>query len=172
MAAYYLRNRDKIRNKQNEYDKGRKQQKKQYYEDNKEAILNKRKQYYSCNRDAVIARVRLYRKLNKVKIQRFISNYIKTHRLYASKLGKAFKASMLLSPTIKERDQYRCRLCGTGKQLIIHHIIPKSINISLIEDTNNLITLCKACHLIAHDGCYARINNEIQHQLINLVKES
>ena len=34
MAAYYLRHKDSIRTKQNEYDKTRKKEKKQYYIDN------------------------------------------------------------------------------------------------------------------------------------------
>ena len=45
---------------------------------------------------------------------------------------------------IFERDKV-CQLCGSNKQLIIHHIIPNGP-----ADPNNLILLCRRCHTIVH----------------------
>jgi len=46
---------------------------------------------------------------------------------------------------ILERDHHTCQCCGTKSRLEIHHIIP--FRISQNNTYNNLITLCKTCHL-------------------------
>ena len=83
-----------------------------------------------------------------------------------------------LSPVVRERDGYRCKICGTKSNLHTHHIIPFSQIVQEILsehpdldpvsdvnelcdivthedrflDTSNLITLCKDCHFyIAHE---------------------
>lgn len=48
--------------------------------------------------------------------------------------------------TIFKRDNFRCQLCGAGKNLEAHHIIKKSLHPELIFDIDNGITLCKDCH--------------------------
>jgi len=50
-----------------------------------------------------------------------------------------------ISSKIRERDNYCCKICGTGGKVEVHHIIPKSIGGT--EDETNLITLCKDCHV-------------------------
>ncbi len=45
---------------------------------------------------------------------------------------------------VLERDGYRCQICGTGKDLSVHHIIP--YRISKRDDPDNLITVCNSCH--------------------------
>lgn len=50
---------------------------------------------------------------------------------------------------VKERDNYSCQLCGTTKDLHVHHMsgydqIPN-------EPIESLITLCKFCHKAEHD---------------------
>lgn len=79
---------------------------------------------------------------------------------------------------MRERDGYRCKICGTKSNLHTHHIIPFSQIVQEILsehpdldpvsdvnelcdivthddrflDTSNLITLCKDCHFyIAHE---------------------
>lgn len=57
---------------------------------------------------------------------------------------------------IRERDMFKCRFCGSRKDVEIHHITPKSI-----EGTNhefNLITLCKACHMFIHCNPQGRLS--------------
>lgn len=43
-----------------------------------------------------------------------------------------------------ERDNYRCKICGSTKKLHVHHIIPRRLGGN--NELSNLITLCAACH--------------------------
>ena len=45
---------------------------------------------------------------------------------------------------ITKRDKV-CKLCGSSKDLIIHHIIPNGSS-----DPDNLILLCRRCHYVVH----------------------
>ncbi|MCL6611200.1 MAG: HNH endonuclease [Peptococcaceae bacterium] len=47
-----------------------------------------------------------------------------------------------------ERDNYRCRGCGTTRHLEIHHIIFRSQGGT--DEISNLVTLCRRCHQRAH----------------------
>lgn len=44
-----------------------------------------------------------------------------------------------------ERDNYKCRLCGTTQNLQLHHICGRGKK--LTNDINNCIMLCQHCHL-------------------------
>lgn len=49
--------------------------------------------------------------------------------------------------TILIRDRFKCQKCGSGFDLTVHHVIPKSLcSEEMMWDTNNGITLCKGCH--------------------------
>ncbi len=50
----------------------------------------------------------------------------------------------------KERDMYRCQLCGTVHQAEGHHIIDYQYGGRASED--NIITLCHTCHKEVHQG--------------------
>lgn len=65
-----------------------------------------------------------------------------------------------------ERDNYICRHCGapgSKSYLNAHHIIPFSIDKSLMYDITNGITLCKKCHANEHKRLRKQIkkNNQI-----------
>jgi 5-methylcytosine-specific restriction endonuclease McrA len=78
----------------------------------------------------------------------------------------------IVSKEIKIRDDFTCALCGDrGVRLNVHHITPWSKDRSLRFDTNNLVTLCKSCHINkAHDGnVHGDVNNDIREILINHV---
>ena len=53
-----------------------------------------------------------------------------------------------LNKLIKERDGYMCKNCGSNKLLIVHH---KDMNYRN-DNLNNLITLCRSCHVRLHNG--------------------
>lgn len=53
---------------------------------------------------------------------------------------------------VMQRDNYRCRLCGTSLNLHLHHIIYKSEDKSKINDENNLIMLCAEHHRLVHSN--------------------
>ena len=46
---------------------------------------------------------------------------------------------------VMQRDNYRCRLCGTSLNLHLHHIEGRGKD--LTNDINNCIMLCRHCHL-------------------------
>ncbi len=59
---------------------------------------------------------------------------------------------------IYERDDFTCRLCGKrGGRLTLHHIVPVWQDEDLVADSQNLVTLCTACHhkVNGHEHEYA-----------------
>ena len=66
---------------------------------------------------------------------------------------------------ILERDNTACVLCGSIENLQVHHIVP--LCIALVNNTNNLVTLCRKCHFNkAHIPTNtSQVNEEVQQQL-------
>lgn len=65
---------------------------------------------------------------------------------YTATFGKALKEA------IKRRDGFKCTKCGAPQEellkagLVIHHIDHNKNN----NSSDNLISLCRSCHLIVH----------------------
>lgn len=65
---------------------------------------------------------------------------------------------MIINPKSKDtlrkyalkRDSFTCQECGATDNLQVHHIKPKKYHPELSNNLDNLITLCKNCHLKAH----------------------
>jgi 5-methylcytosine-specific restriction endonuclease McrA len=53
---------------------------------------------------------------------------------------------------VMQRDNCRCRLCGTSLNLQLHHIIYRSEDKSKINDVNNCIMLCNVHHRLVHSN--------------------
>ena len=53
---------------------------------------------------------------------------------------------------VMQRDNYKCRLCGTPFDLNEHHIVYKSEDRKLINEPTNLIVLCTRCHARVHSN--------------------
>jgi hypothetical protein len=51
------------------------------------------------------------------------------------------------SAKIRERDKYKCRLCYSPNDLVVHHATYERLG---HEDDMDLITLCDPCHKIHH----------------------
>lgn len=61
------------------------------------------------------------------------------------------RAAMAMRPLVYERDDHRCRLCGTqGGKLTLHHVLPVWARPDLAAEFDNLATLCRACHRSAN----------------------
>lgn len=55
---------------------------------------------------------------------------------------------------VKRRDGYKCAYCGSTEKLEAHHIEQEAKNSEKAHDLDNGITLCRACHHLAHNGNY------------------
>lgn len=61
---------------------------------------------------------------------------------------------------VLKRDGYECQMCGSNDNLHAHHIIAWASTEDgspLRFDVDNGVTLCKECHLKAHNGCWRNI---------------
>jgi 5-methylcytosine-specific restriction endonuclease McrA len=64
-----------------------------------------------------------------------------------------------------------CQLCQKTydySSLVLHHIVPMSINDALYKEPKNLLPLCKKCHLIAHNNNWQLIDEYIQKKFIGM----
>lgn len=69
------------------------------------------------------------------------------------KVGERHPVDPAIRQGTFQRDNYRCRCCGTGGvaflgALIYHHVIPVSCHGS--DSVDNGLTLCDSCHLTLH----------------------
>jgi len=57
----------------------------------------------------------------------------------------------LNAKVVHEKYDYTCQQCGQGSSILhAHHIIPVAADITKAYDIDNLITLCKSCHMEVH----------------------
>ena len=59
--------------------------------------------------------------------------------------------------TVFFRDGFRCTKCGTTRDLQAHHIKSWKLNRDSRYEVANGVTLCRKCHLEAHDGSWKNI---------------
>ena len=52
---------------------------------------------------------------------------------------------------VRNRDGNRCMKCNTKQDLTVHHILPKMLYPELVDQLDNMITLCTSCHKHYHD---------------------
>ena len=71
------------------------------------------------------------------------------------KKGTSREVSTYLRQLCFERDNWECQKCGTTENLHCHHINGYTQNKILVNDIENVITLCKSCHKEVHSevGC-------------------
>lgn len=51
----------------------------------------------------------------------------------------------------KERDNYTCQVCGSTENVEGHHLFEYSYE-NGASAPDNIITLCRRCHLMVHHG--------------------
>lgn len=60
------------------------------------------------------------------------------------------KTSAQLVAEIRNRDGNKCAKCGSTESLQVHHKVHRSEGGT--DSPDNLVTLCAACHIAAHEG--------------------
>lgn len=73
---------------------------------------------------------------------------MKKERYYSERRGSLKDTNWTKS--VLERDDYKCRRCGSKEKLVAHHIVPWKESIELRFDANNGETLCRSCHMKHH----------------------
>jgi hypothetical protein len=85
-------------------------------------------------------------------------SYARQFQLIDGKVEQKEKRRTLSSKIkgkILKRDGNSCVVCGEIKNLEIHHIMAiMGSSIKELDDHHNLVTLCKECHYLAHNGNY------------------
>lgn len=134
---------------------------KHYRDTHKEHLNEYTREYYLKNKDRISKR-------NAEKIRRKCEE----NPEFKEKLGIRRFVTLSLKYTVLERDNFKCVLCGIKtKELCCHHILPVKVAPNRIEDTNNLVTLCKKCHLYkAHAGDFQKYDKELAQKLLEQVK--
>jgi len=91
---------------------------------------------------------------------------IKGEKNYLWRGGKSFEKygiewTQTLKRSIRERDHYTCQLCGKlqgDTAFIVHHIDQNKRN----NNPNNLVTLCRSCHMEIHQRDYREIIKKLE----------
>lgn len=79
------------------------------------------------------------------KSERIFGNKSKTDLEYKDKIrfdGNKYK--------VLERDNYECQICGNKNKLVIHHKDCSGQTDNPNNELDNLITLCRRCHINIH----------------------
>ena len=84
-------------------------------------------------------------------IERYPCHLI-VHKAWEDKRDRSTTAYKEWRTAVFERDNYKCTVCGTTKEIQAHHIKRWRDYKSLRYDVSNGVTLCRKHHLEAHKG--------------------
>lgn len=156
---YYLDNKEALDKKSKDYYEQNREQVlqrcSQYYQENKVRVCQRTKKYYIANRSKCLDRSKFYQVANQDKIKSYMRVYNALHwrnnrDVFVLKFGMDKWDLYKWSSQVKERDGFRCSICGSEKKLHAHHILSKSKHPELILVLNNGVTLCSICHNEEH----------------------
>ncbi|HUS51751.1 MAG TPA: HNH endonuclease [Candidatus Paceibacterota bacterium] len=75
------------------------------------------------------------------------------------------KTTYLTKAGILERDNYTCSLCGEKNTVLnVHHIMPMEFG-GEKRNPDNILTLCKGCHLFMHCNPKLIMKEKINHRI-------
>ncbi len=95
---------------------------------------SRRRSYYN-HRDAIL----------KKRHDRWVSDADLRENHKVGSIRRRFNG---LRASVLERDQYRCRKCSADEPLVVRHIIRVDRRVTDNKSTiDQLLTLCRACHL-------------------------
>lgn len=78
---------------------------------------------------------------------------------FAPPVGQTSEWGIVITP---------CAWCGATNNIEVHHIYPQHLYPERAHDTNNMVCLCRRCHLVlGHKGCFT---NAVTN-LILMIKE-
>jgi len=121
--------------------KGReKEYKAAWYQKNKERQQASQKERYQNNKRHIFETCRLWQMRNAEKVRAYKLKNKDTTRFSGNR------------ELVLERDEHQCQVCGSESQLLLHHIDGtenrKKMNAN--NEVDNLLTLCRSCHLKLH----------------------
>lgn len=87
----------------------------------------------------------------------------KDKRKYSSRETHEYREWRL---SVFQRDEYRCLLCGSSKNIHAHHIERYADNITGRTILSNGATVCRTCHIKYHNGWKGLFPDEITFRLI------
>ena len=155
-----LNNKDKVRRASAKWHKN-----------HPEIIKRIRRKSYLLNIDHQKQAARTWIKNNPARVKITRIAYLENNPDMVNKIEVGLLTSILMRSSILQRDEFKCQLCLKTSQLIMHHIVPKSVSLELVDKPINLITLCKECHLNkAHNGCYRQLDLQIAEHLSQIIK--
>ena len=114
---------------------------KKWVADNKDYLKQYYKTYHKNNRKKIILRVKRWRVENRDKHLETLKN-IRERTNFNGNRNKVLK-----------RDKNSCCICGINNKskLVVHHIDGNGRNVkNKNNNMENLITLCRSCHLKIH----------------------
>lgn len=129
-----------------------------YYNENKQTILQKKKQYYQKNKEKISLRNKKYSEKNKGLIQERSKEYyaknckeiIRKKIIYEGKRyrnDKKYRQYCLIKRRSERKyNKYKkeCINCGTSENLLLHHYT-KPITL------DEVMCVCKNCHYLIHN---------------------
>ena len=149
------RNKDLWKNNE-EYREKRKQKHLEYYKENYDKIRKQHREYYDINREIILQKDKIYRTENVEHCSKLRKAQYEKHQDKLVKEQKEYRTNRRLH--LIERLGGKCVECGTTKSLQFDHINPleKSFDISrkmtaplevLYPEIDKCQLLCSKCHI-------------------------
>ena len=94
--------------------------------------------------------------------------------MITDKIAEMFGGTPRSSEWRRVRDKFvenhpDCVVCGSRKNIQVHHVIPFCVDPSKELEVSNLATMCSRCHLlIGHGGWFQRYNANFWHTVATM----
>ncbi|KKN08636.1 hypothetical protein LCGC14_1054770 [marine sediment metagenome] len=122
------------------------------YYNNLEYMKEKGRKYYIKNKSKINSYNNKWRKNNPDKVLKHLKKHLETNsKIFNMTSNEYMYAVNSWSKTIKSLDNYMCKSCNSMKNIMAHHLCPKSDFPELSLDLDNGVTLCKKCHTVVHN---------------------
>lgn len=129
---------------------------KDYYQRNKEELKKKKRAHYFFLKETQHEKLR---EQNSKATQKYKAKNIIAVREYNRKYQRKTKRSLLRHDLVYfggnrkialDRDNNMCTSCFSKQKLVVHHIDDSGHSDNINNNLDNLITLCRRCHINIH----------------------